>query len=96
MKMLRILTLTILAIYNSLWANNSFSMNTDRFVVARGNMISVRKLDIENNRMLLKSEEVNTVSFFALVFDGIIEFEKGKRKKGSKVFYPGLSPKLAF
>jgi predicted transcriptional regulator len=70
-------------------------MKTDRIVIARGNMISVGKLSTENNRMLLRSQGVSTISLLGLVFDGIIEFEKGKRRRDPKVFYKGMKPEIA-
>jgi hypothetical protein len=94
MKMLRILTLIFLSIYNSVWANDPGNRKSEYVVVTRGNMISLMKINNENNRTLLKSQAVSTKKILDLVFVGIIEFEKGRRRDDPKGFYKGRRTKV--
>jgi len=80
MKMLRILTLIFLSIYNPLRANTPVNRKSDHFIVRSGNMISLVKMNLENNRTLLKAQEASPKRILELVFVGIIEFEKGRRR----------------
>jgi DNA-binding XRE family transcriptional regulator len=84
MKIIRVITLTLLAIYNPLWANVSYSKMQDHIVVVEGNMISLRKLNAEKNRMLLKSKQTSLADLYDLVFQGILQFEKGRRNESPK------------
>lgn len=95
MKMLRILTLIFLSIYNPLWANTPVNRKSDHVVVRSGNMISLVKMNLENNRTLLKVQEASPERILELVFVGIIEFEKGRRRNEPKVYYKGLAPEVA-
>lgn len=84
MKMLRIFTLVFLSIYNSVWANTPVNRKSHHAVVRRGNMISLIKMNPENNRSLLKAQEASTERILQLVLVGIIEFEKGRRREDPK------------
>lgn len=84
MKILRIFTLTLLAIYNPVWENISYNKMQDHMVIVEGNMISLRKLNAENNRMLWKSKETGLAELYDLIFQGILQFERGRRNESPK------------
>lgn len=87
MKMLRILILIFLSIYNPLWAQDSSVRYPDHIIVTKGNMISLMKLNAENNTMLLKDQEGGLERFLDLMFKGIVDFEKGRRRDDPKNHY---------
>lgn len=84
MKVVRIILLICLSVYNSSRADDSCHKNSDYMIVRRGNLISLRKIDNEYNKMLLNDPGGGFERFLDVVFNGIVEFEKGRRRKDFK------------